>query len=115
MMKSTFAHMKVGKVLHSMGIMGWFSFNLIGLQAYLRYCMIESAGKLQTDLDKEPFCFPKISYEALLAQAKKENPQQDARNKVPSTEKDAKKQKVRTQLTFVELTNLFVENNVRFS
>ena len=112
MMKSTFAHAKVGKMLHSMGICGWFSFNLTGIVADLRYCMVQSAKKLDSDLDKAPFTYPPTSFEKLLAEAKKETPAMDSRNR-SIAEHPEKKAKVRAHLTFAELTNLFIENNVR--
>lgn len=112
-MKSTFSHIQVAKKLRSYGIHGNFSFNLVGYKAYLCYMMQESPKKLQCDLDLQPWSHPKSTTpEKLLAIVEKENPQQDARNGLvpPAASKSGRK---RSLLTPSEITDAFVENEVR--
>ena len=107
-MKTTFAHLKIQKALADKGVHGHFSFNLSGYVQHLRYCMVPSAKKLQADLDLAPWSFPVVQFEALLELAKSNTPQLDARNGLASG-----KGRKRAYLTFSELTDVFVENDIK--
>ena len=110
-MKGLFAHARVRKALAEHGVHGHFSFNLVGYIAYLNYCMESSAKKLEADLDKAPWSWPPQTYAALdvFRRTKTaQSAQQDARNG-----KAGKQGRKRALLTFSEVTDVFVEGNVR--
>ena len=105
--KAVFAHLQIAKSLREKGIHGHFSFNLVGYQAYLQYCLQPSAHKLQADLDMEPWSIPsRLTAQELLKICNAKNPQQDGRN-------GHGKGKKRVLLTFSEITDCFVEANVK--
>ena len=104
-MNDPFAHAKIQKELASHGIRGHFSFNLMGYIAYLKYMMCQSAKKLEADLDKEPFSWPKTTFAALQSLANTPTPQIDARN-------GQGKGRKRALLTFSEVTDVFAEADV---
>ena len=80
---------------------GHRSFNLVGYQACLQYCLKPSTHKLQADLD-----IPS-RLTAFFEDLQRQKPQQDGRN---GHRKAGKK---RALLTFSEITDCFVE--VRFA
>ena len=53
-----FAHVRVGHLLAQGGVHGHFSFDSVGYQAYLKYCLVASAHNLAADLDKDPWHWP---------------------------------------------------------
>lgn len=105
-MKDSFAHVRIQKALAQQGMHGQFSFNLIGYVAYLRYCMVESSKKLQSDLDLTPWSWPTIDPSALLSLCNSKTPQMEARSGGGGGRK-------RKLMTFSEVTDVFVEGCVR--
>ncbi|CAE7436945.1 unnamed protein product, partial [Symbiodinium natans] len=105
--KTTFAHLQISssKILHSQGIHGHFSFNLVGYHAYLSYCLKPSAGKLLSDLDLSPWSWPNTVQVAFVD---KSPPQMAARN-----EKSSNKGRKRVLMTFSEVTDAFIEGHVK--
>ncbi len=107
-MSTGFAHVKLQKALAAQGVHGRFSSNLVGYVAYLRYCLLPSAKKLAADLDRQPWSWPSISAESLLALCNQPSPQMDARN--GQREGRGRKRKL---MTFSEVTDAFVERDVK--
>ena len=105
-MATAFAHVKFQKELAKRGVYGHFSFNLVGYVAYLRYCLCDSAKKLPADLDQSPWSWPSVDVRKLKALCDKPTPQMLARNGVAPGRK-------RKLLTFSEITDVFVEANVK--
>jgi hypothetical protein len=107
--KVTFAHLQVAKTLRKHGIHGHFSFNLVGYQAYLRYCLKPSASKLAADLDTQPWSWPDtVSVQDLLKICDQPCPQMEAR-----ADGVAKRGRKRSLLSFSEVTDAFVEGGVK--
>ena len=103
---STFAHTRICQSLKAKGVHGHFSFNLVGYQAYLQYCLTPSSHKLGADIDRQPWSWPSnVTTEQLLVICNKSLPQMDARNNVPGRK--------RRLMTFSEVTDAFVEGAVR--
>ncbi len=111
-MASVFAHQQVAKGLAARGMVGHFSFQACGLNAYLAYCLLPSGGKLATDLDTTPFAWPPTEPDALLKKANEHLAQQQARlgHRV---EGSAAPKKQRALLTFSQLTDVVVDNNIQ--
>ena len=105
-MKTPFAHLQMQKALAAKGVYGHFSFNLVGYVAYLQYCLVPSAKKLQADIDQDPWSWPSVASSVLLALCEKLSPQMDARNGSNGGRK-------RKFMTFSEITDAFVEGAVR--
>ena len=94
------------------GVQGHFSFNLKGYVAYLRYFLKPGAKKLLCDLDRDPWTFPRsVKTDQLISLCDKDTPQMDARNGVPIP--GSGRGRRRSLLTFSEITDSFVENNVK--
>jgi hypothetical protein len=110
-MAAVFAHQQVGRGLAARGMVGHFSFTCIGLNAYLAYCLLPSGGKLAADLDVTPFAWPPTELAGLLAKADSHSAQQQARMAQRDGGSTATK-KQRTLLTFSQLTDVVVENNI---
>ena len=101
-----FAHVRLGHLLAQGGVHGHFSFNLVGYQAYLKYCLVASAHKLAADLDKDPWHWPShVTTPQLMQLCQQSVPQMEARNGQPG--------KKRTLMTFSEITDAFVEHSVQ--
>ena len=104
--------MSIAKTLAGYGVQGHFSFNLKGYVAYLRYLLKPSAKKLLCDLDRDPWTFPRsVKTDQIISLCDKDTPQMDARNGVPIP--GAGRGRKRSLLTFSEITDSFVENNVK--
>ena len=106
--KAPFAHQKLQRDLIEHGVRGHFSFNLVGYSAYVAYCVLPSAKKLQADLDPEPWSWPTTPMSVLLKVARDPPRGQGARNG-----REEGKAWKRVHLTFSDLTDCFVENAVR--
>ena len=95
-----FAHVRLGHLLAQGNVHGHFSFNLVGYQAYLKYCLVASAHKLAADLDKDPWHWPShVTTPQLMQLCQQSVPQMEARNGQPG--------KKRTLMTFSEITDAF--------
>ena len=116
-MKAGFAHESMRKALADRGMRGFFSFNLLGAAANLRYLLCASAGKLEADLDPDPTCWPCKTRQQLLAIVEAENNALKTRNALKAGEaqpemNSIKAKKRRSILTFSELTDVVVERNI---
>ena len=106
-MKTPFAHLQIQKALAAQGVYGHFSFNLVGYVAYLSYCLVPSAKKLQADIDRSPWSWPTVEPAALEELCAKASEQMKGRN---GSGQGGRKRKL---MTFSELTDAFVEASVR--
>ena len=103
-----FAHARMAQLLAQAGLHGHFSFNLVGYQAYLRYCLTPSSHKLEADLDKDPWNWPPaVTTQQLMSLCQTSLPQMEGRNGAAGRK--------RSLMTFSEITDAFVENSVRTS
>ena len=107
-MGAGFAHLQLRKDLAAHGVYGHFSFNLVGYVAYLRYCLTPSAKKLPADIDQFPWSWPATPTSSLLDLCAQSTPQMDSRNGVRAAR--GRKRKV---MTFSEVTDAFVEGEVK--
>ena len=94
------------KALAAKGVYGHFSFNLVGYVAYLQYCLVPSAKKLQADIDQDPWSWPSVAPSVPVKLCEDLSPQMVARN--GSTGVGRK----RKFMSFSEITDAFVEGAV---
>lgn len=120
-LKAPFAHEKLRLGLARRGLKGMFTFNLVGMPAYLRYLLEPSAGKLGSDLDPDPASWPHRTREQLLQVVAAETPANAVRNAAkqagtlaePSTQSAAKQRgRKRILVTFSEFTDAVIEGKV---
>ena len=107
-MGEAFAHVRIQRELAKRGIHGHFSFNLLGYRSYLRYCLMPSAKKLLPDLDRNPWSWPSVPAASLLSLCEEPEPHLDARG-----EKSKGRGRKRKLLTFSEMTDAFIEGQVK--
>ena len=105
-MKNPFAHLRLQKELATHGVYAHFSFNLVGYVAYLRYCFVGSAKKLESDIDKSPWSWPDMPLAKLRELCKEKAPE------LESNVAGGRGRK-RKLMTFSEVTDAFVETGIR--
>ena len=114
-MSCTFAHKRITDALAEEGITAYFSFFLSGYHAYCSYLLSPSGKKLASDIDANPYIWPKQTVESLKQETTEALKKIQGKTKIKrfaAEHQDEKPAKERKKFTFSEFCDTVAENNL---